>query len=543
LVAKKRVTEVINREELSSEEEVKEALRFAQRISQAYTQNLGIYPSAFNPVLLNQRMQEMTLRGTTGTITSDGIQKALENPTNSENELLSISESFEITSTPYRRLISYMSNMLAWDLTYYCKNITENSEYTSKKYKKDLDVIKNFLYCFDVKKEFSAILRELYRTDTFFGVLRDEGDRYTIQQLPSHYSKITGRFDYGLLYSFDYSFFLRQGMDMDLFPPIFKETYGKIFTRNNTSGYDPSINIDLRGDSTWVYWVDCSPADGFWGFKLNPTITNRTPYFCGLFPDLANQNLIRNLQKNSYMTEAVKILTGKVEMLKDTKASVKDAYAMSPEVLGKYLQLIRSAINESVNVVAAPLDSMGAVQFDGNNEIQSSWTRNTIGTAGVNSNLLYSGGDQRMNIQETLYSVDIDSFVSEEVYPWFNYFLEYEINKRTSYYKFGFNFEGTKFHTDIQRRREAQSSLMGVGIVLPQKIAAAHQMNPFSFQAQLDEARANGWTDNLTPIVPAAQQAAGAQAGRPSKSQDKLSESGEETQSAGSNLSKVKKNK
>jgi hypothetical protein len=541
-LARKKVSEVenIDSDILSSEEEVQLALRFAQ----AYSQSLGIYPSAFNPLLLNSRLQDISLR-TGAKITSDSVAKALEDPKNSEKELLSMSESFEITSSPYRRLLGYMSDLLAWDLTYYCKNIGDVSNYTSSKYKKDLDIVKNFLDSFDVKKEFTSVVKELYRTDSFFSVFRDDGEIFTLQQLASDYCMITCKFDYGLLFSFDYSFFLRQGIDLDLFPPIFKETYRRLFTKGNADSYDPSINIDLRRDSTWVYWADCSPLDGFWGWKFNPTIATRTPYFCGLFPDLANQNLIRNLQKSSYMAECVKILAMQIPMLhKNTQAVQKDEYALSPEMTGKFLQFLRSAINESVNVASAPMEDIHGIEFTSSNNIQSSWTKNTLGNSGINSNLLYSGGDYRMNQVESMISTQIDELSAQEIYPYFNRFLEYYINKRTKYYKFGFMLEGSNIYLDRQRRLETQTNLMNVGIVLPQKISAAVGMNPFVFQAQLDEARANGWVDNLTPIVSAFQQSgADSKTGRPSKSDSELGEAGAETRAEGANISKLKSNK
>ena len=541
-MAKKKISEVQDNDILSSEQEVQLALRFAQE----YSKSLGIYPSVFNPQLLNSRMQDTTLRSGQK-ITSDSVARALENPKQSEKDLLSMSESFEITSTPYRRLIGYMSDILAWNLSYYCKNITDVSEYKSAKYKKDIDIVKKFLDCFDYEQQFRLASKQLYREDTFFSVLRDEGpDKYVLQQLPSDFCLITGRFDYGLLFSFDYSFFLRQGIDLDLYPPIFKETYSKLFTQNNTNNYNPAINIDLRSDNTWVYFADCSPDDGFYAWKLNPASIVRTPYFCGLFPDLANQNIIRNLQKSSYMNSAVKILAGTVPMLGDAKAKVKDAYAMSPEVLGKFLQLIRSAINDSVNVVAAPLDQLKGVEFENSSDIQSNWTNNTLGMAGVNSRLLYSGGDNRMNTIETMLSSDVDILAAQEIYPYFSNFLEYYINKRTKYYKFKFEFKGSDIYLDKQRDLEAAIQAANIGIVLPQKFAAAlGYKNPFIFQAQLDEARANGWTDTLTPIISAFQQSGDAskQTGRPSKSDSELTESAENTRAQGANISKIKSNK
>lgn len=524
---------------LSSEAEVKLALEFAN----AFSQGLGIYPSAYNPTLLNSRLQEITLRSGAKT-TSDAIQKALENPKENEKELLATSEYFEITSTPYRRLLSYMADNLAWDWTYTCNNIEKPSDYSSKAYQKDLDVVKDFFQRFDAKKEFSLIAKQLYRQDAFFGILRDEGEKFTIQELQADYCLLTGRWDYGLLFSFDYTFFLRQGVDMDMFPPIFKETYAKLFAgKNPPAGYDPSIAVDRRSESTYVYWGDCSPQRGFWAFKIDQEKILRSPYFCGLFPDLANQNIIRNLQKSAFAAAAIKLLSGQVPMLDSSKANVKDAYAMSPAILEKFLQLMRSAINEAVNVVSAPLNDIKPIEYTSNNEIQSSWMKNTIGMSGITPGILYGGGDYKPSQIEVMLSQDVDNLVSQEIYPYFNRFLEYQINKRTSKYKFNFKFEGSNIYLDRQRRIETQTTLMNLGIVLPQKVAASINMNPFEFQAQLDEARVNGWTDNLTPIISAFQQSGAKDAGRPETSEDKLSESGAETRSTAGNTAKVKKNK
>lgn len=523
---------------LSSEEEVKLALEFAN----AFSQGLGIYPSVFNPLLLNSRLKDITLRSG-GKTSSDEILKLLENPKDSEKELLATSEYFEITSTPYRRLLGYMADILAWDWTYSCNNIEKPSDYSSKAYQKDLDVVKEFFQKFDVK-EFATVVKQMYREDTFFCILRDSGDRYVLQQLASDYCLLTGRWDYGLLFDFDYTFFLRQGIDMDMFPPVFKKTYARLFAgKNPPTEYDPSINIDRRGENLWTYWASCSPEDGFWAFKLNQEKIVRTPMFSGLFPDLANQNIMRNLQKSSFLAEGVKILAGTVPLLDNTKANVKDAYAMSPAILEKFLQLMRSAINESVNVVSAPLEDIKAIQFDGNNDIQSSWMKNTLGMSGINSGLLYSGGDYRPTQVESMISTQIDELSAQEIYPYFNRFLEYQINKRTSKYKFNFKFEGSNIYLDRQRRLETQTTLMNLGVVLPQKLAASINMSPFEFQAQLDEARINGWTDNLTPIISAFQQSGAKDAGRPETSDDKLSESGAETRSTAGNTAKVKKNK
>jgi predicted ArsR family transcriptional regulator len=83
--------------------------------------------------------------------------------------------------------------------------------------------------------------------------------------------------------------------------------------------------------------------------------------------------------------------------------------------------------------------------------------------------------------------------------------------------------------------------LLDKGIVLPQKVAAAMGMSPMDFQRQLDEARATGFVDNLTPIISAFQQSPNA--GRPPKPESDLGDAGEQTKGDGSNIGRGGKNK
>ena len=126
----------------------------------------------------------------------------------------------------------------------------------------------------------------------------------------------------------------------------------------------------------------------------------------------------------------------------------------------------------------------------------------------------------------------------QALYPQFNNFLNYHVNRLTKNYKFNFQFEGSNFFTDRQRRLETQTTLMTNGIVMPQKIAAAIGMSPFAMQAQMEEAKAMGFVDSLTPIVSAFQQSAADGVGRPAKKDADLGDSGEQTRADGNNLSK-----
>jgi hypothetical protein len=227
-----------------------------------------------------------------------------------------------------------------------------------------------------------------------------------------------------------------------------------------------------------------------------------------------------------------------VELLsKDAKAVTRNMPSLDPKMLGNFLALVKSAINNSsVTVGAAPLADMKQYEFTADREIYSSWLHTTLGESGINSNLLFSG-DVKPNALETQLSTNVDEMISVGIYPYFNSFLDYHINKRTSYYKFGFEFEGSNFFTNRQQRLDAQLKLLPFGIVNPQKIFAALGQSPFVAQAQLDEARANGWVANLTPVANSNTMgnAGGESAGRPTQDTNKLTDSGLQTRGDAAN--------
>lgn len=546
-MARKKIESTISAENAVSplipEDQVWDALEFAQSLG-------GLYPAVYSPFLTNQRMKDMNLL-TVGEITQERAEKALANPKDSERELLAISEGLEYTSTSYRRIIDYMSNLPSWDWTYAAMNIEDVDEFKSTAYKKDLKVLKEFFYHFDHKHEFSQILKQLLREEATFYSFRNEGNqinsRFVMQQLPSEKCLITGRWENGILFSFDYTFFLQGGVDINMFSDAFKTGFLDLFGKDGKIiDYIPSRNIDLRSQNQYSYMRDCSPEDNYWSFKFQPAVAGRIPYFSGLFPDLALQPTVRNLQKNNYMAEAVKLIMGEVGTLnKDAKGpSVRDAFNLSPEMAAKFMQLVKSAINNSaVSVASAPLSNMKAFQFEGNNDMYESYMTNLLGLAGINGNLLFGSG-QKANQSETFLSADIDQHILENIYPMFENFLEYQINKLTKKYKFKITLEGTRFYIDKERRLERQMTLANMGIVNPQRIMSAIGTNIFEFQTQLDEARMSGWVDNLTPIISSFQQSGSNSqgTGRPKASDSDLGDAGAETRSAGSNISKGGKN-
>lgn len=511
---------------LMSEQEVYDVLLYAKE--------LGYNNAILTPMLINARMRDITLNPVQAT--ENSLTQAMNDPKDNELMLQEFSQDFEIQSQVYKKLLEYLGNLLSFDMTYECIN-AKPEDYKTPAYKKDLDEFKKFIDGFEYKAEFSRVVGELLRNEAAFYCPREDSGRLVLQELPASptYTMITGRWLDTFSFDFNFYWFLQPGVDIKMYPPFFRKKYNELWGGKPQTEYISSTSPFLR-DGNYIYWQQI-PADIGWVFKFNPSIATRVPHFAGLFLDLIQQPLMRALQKNINMSVAARMILGEVGTLKDAQAKVKDQFAINPETLGKFLALVKAAVGESMKVAAAPLENMKPVEFAAENDVYNSTLKTTLASSGVNANLVFTS-DAKPNTIETQLSLNVDEQLMCSLYPQFELFLNHQINKRTKHYKFKIHFEGTQFFNNRQQRLDTQTTLLGLGIVLPQKVAAAIGMNPFEFQRQLDEAKAMGWVDGLTPITPAAQTSAKESAGRPAKKDGELSDSGDQTRSTGSNIGK-----
>lgn len=535
-----------NEEILLSENDVWSVIEFARAMSG------GLYGSSYlNPELISGRMKDITLNPLAAT--EEMLATAMANPKNYESQLQGFSQSFELSSMVYKRLLTYLANMLSFDITY--TSNAKPEDYNTPKYKKDLDVVENFLDRFDYKREFRIAIKEMLRNDAFFGCFVDTGDKMVIQELPSEYCKITGKWGNGFLFSFNMYWFMMPGVDIEMYPPFFKKKYKEIWQNPSAvQNYIPSLPPEFRDKSSWIYWVDVPSTLGVC-FKLTPELATRLPYFTPLFNDLVLQGLMRNLQKNINMAAASKIILGQVPLLnKEIKATVKDSIAISPDLLGKFMALVKNAISDSIKVASAPLEDMKGISFDSDNEVYEQYLRTALASSGVNSNLIFSS-NIKPNAIETQLSLNVDEQLMTALYSQFDSFMDYFINKYTRTFKFNFEFEGTEFFLNRDKRLENAMTLFDKGIILPQKIAAAIGIKPAHLRRQMEEAKAFKFVENLTP--PAVEQAKktaefnaqllpndpsgektgeGSKKGRPRKPESELSDEGVQTRTEGTNI-------
>lgn len=518
-------------EEVISEAEVWDVVEFARNMYNSY-------PSVFNPDLVNARMKDVTMNPLSGE--EADITRALSDPKNNELALRGYSEFFEYTNMVYKRTLHYLGNMLAFDLVPICTNASPE-DYNSPAYKKDEAKLYDFLDKFDYKSEFTKVSRQLLRQDAYFCSFRSEGSKYVFQELPINYSKITGKFEYGFLFDFDMMWFLGQtGVDVNMYPSVFKKYIKRIMDGKN-NGYVPSKDIDSR-TGEWVYWVQTSPEDGMWAFKMNQEQVGQMPYFAPMMPDVVMAPLIRSLQKSKYIIEASRVLVGIVPMLKDAKSgSVKDMFALSPESMGKFANLFRQGLSKEIQVAIGPFESVESVDFHTTDyNMLEAYNKTLSAQTGINAKLLFS--TERQNMAETVASINVDEMIMTYLYPQFNNFMEFWANKFTRKFKFKFLFEGTNFDANREKRQKQAMTFAASGIVLPEKIAASLGVGIQDLKRMMERAKATKFDSNCMLLLNQFNQPAGGVAkgatGRPQKDDSTLSDSGADTRSAGSNIGK-----
>lgn len=481
-----------------------------------FARSLSGLDGFFTPQLLNQNLLALGISEKTPTY--DKAIKALDNAKITAPELQGYAEWAEYNNMLYSRLIRYYSNMLAFDLKIICKN-ANGDDYKSTEYLEDKKRVYKFLDNFDYIGEFSKVVAQCVRHETYFTWLRtnkgsfsdtlndDENNKvekltkYTLQQMPQDYCIITGAFeDGGLLYDFDMNYFLQAGVDINGYDPCFKKKFKESFTQGDNNEYIPTSPFTQR-NGIFAYWTQTSPNLGAWAFKLDVTNFATVPFLAPILPNLLTDREVMALQKNKDIATAYGMLVGELELLdKQKSGNVKDAFAISPKVLGQFMNVVKKGMKSSVNVAAMPTKNTDFYQFeDKNPDMYVSQVTTTSGLGASASNLIYSSG--KLSQEEARNAIINDGNFIKTMYAQFNHFLEFFINKKTRKYKFTFSFEGLNFPFEQEYRQKKVTDLAGVGIVLPQAIGAAYGYKPQDFDRMMEEAAHGTFTDNLVQLL------------------------------------------
>jgi len=456
---------------------------------------------------------------------------SVEDIKNNEMEIISYSQNEYLTNMIYKRNFDYIANLLSFDLAIQCKN-ANLEDYDSKAYKKDFAIVEDFLNKFDYRAEFKKAFFNMLNTETYYCMLRDDlmDGKYVLQTFPYKYAKVTAEFSHGLLADYDMSYFIQPGVDINLYPRWMKRKYNDILKKKN-AGYIPSNNLDSR-NSAFALWVQTSPEDGAFVFKFNPNFITNIPYFSPMLAETSMMPIYRKLQLNQDMASARKIITSQWPLLKEQRANISNMLAVSPEVMGQLVGACAKALGDVFNIVNLPSDKIETAEFKNTNaDAYLEYLKTTSSMLGGGRSIFST---DKQTAEETRLSLNIDEMLVTNVYPQFNNFLDYYINRKTKKYKFSFSFSGTNSYTYQKNKLDKTFNAADKGVVCVNDIANALGKNVFELKRELEMTKAIGFSDMLLPMLNV--NTMSSKGGRPQSDVSDLSDAGLNTRDTGGNI-------
>ena len=499
-----------------SEQEVWSVVNFAQSLYN--TLNFGVYTP------FTQQQQLVELNNDQLIPTYNNILKSLKQNPMEAKTLSRYSEFMEVYDTIYGKTIRYYASLLAFDLHITCKNIKNpRKEYKSEEYKKDLRRVYKFLDAFDYKQEFKKILKEVLRKEIVYVYFRDshsinepidvdsddidtnskvkKDEVFALQIMPQKYCMLDGYFNNSqLTYSFDMSYFLKGTVDIDLFSPELKKKFLEVFKSDNGDSYVPSNQLKKR-KGKFATWVQLSPLDGAYAFKLDISNFRQTPIFASLMKSTFNNDVIEKLQFDKDMISAYALLTGEMKTFDNAKSGTQsNQFVVSPQVLGQLLQLIQNSFVKNIKPVSLPLENHKLSQFVDNSPLMAQYQLQNSSSQGASASpLIYNTGNLAQFAMEQ--AVETDYQVVAPLYEQFNNFLNFFINKKTVKYKFNFEFSGLDRQFYKKNQQKALNELLTVGLVPNTSyIASVYGIKPQSFDRMLEEAKYGDIQDKLSML-------------------------------------------
>ena len=401
----------------------------------------------------------------------DILRQAIANYKNNPDLLQDYSEFMAIWDSLYGKVIDHKVNLLAFNRYDYCINMVDPStEMDSPEYKADKRRVKKFFERFNDSQEFRIVARNVMKTDEYFCWLRDssgsfdeepielEDDKgynvrrasgYGLQMMPQNKCKITGEFinerTKGYLWDFDLNYFYNTNVNINNFDPSLIKAFEKSkedvelksFVNNNTD-LNKSNSLNNSSDG----YVRTKVNSGAWCFKYNTDNFNSIPPLTSLLKSAYNNDIVESLQRDKDMMGAYAIIAGEMKTRKEDVD--KNALLLDEKAVGALMKLARRvADNNKIKHIPYPLEELEMFQFVDNNASMAKNQLVSMAKQGASAgSMIYAS--EKMGEMEFKSALTNDFYsIANVLYPQFENFLNFFVNKKTKKYKFKFRVCGS----------------------------------------------------------------------------------------------------
>ena len=489
------------------------------------------------PQILNEALKNVNME--VAGVPFCELQKMIMRPHYFEHDLRDVSFNLFNRVELYKNMVALWSSILTFDYepTPFLKDgspVTMD-DLTSAAYQRDLKIVKRFFDSFNVKKEFEKALWNMIMYDTYYVSIRTDtsegSQRIWLQEMPADYSIIDAQSYMGYLYSFDVSYFIQAGTNIDSYDDKFKKAFrtaSKLLESN--TNYQPNYP---KRKGQWVYWTALLPYEA-WVFKFNDQFAGSIPPLLGMMIDCAKEGKYKALEDAKKELEAYKVIVATVPRLTNNRGGNRtDNFALSAEQLGEYIRVFKNSLRDGVDFKAAPLEDFELLDFSpraADKDLLEQAIKNTM-TLGMTTSALSL--TENINVASANLYKSIHGARLSKLYRQFEEFSAYQINIRTKKYKFKFKFLGTIW--DKEERIKQSNEDMNHGLITP-SVFSARGIPYTDALTQMNMMYAMGMPDILRPVQNSTQMSAKSDTnGRPQKSESELSDSGANTRTTDAN--------
>ena len=501
-----------------------------------------------NPLPYDARMENnnlIALNNNPKIPTAETLRQAIVNYKDNAELLQDFSEFMKAWDTLYAKIIDVKLSMLNFDINWYVDRymIKDTSELDSPIFQEDYRRVCKFMSKFKAKQEFRKVAENTLIADTYFCWLRDSygqfnddeleldysvkrSQNFALQMMPQEYCKITGSSVYPntFLWDFNVDYFENAWVNVNNYDPSLKQAYDSILGNKQIRSF-VNNSVDLnRVSKSYDGFVRTKVNNGAYCFKYDCSNFNAVPPYAKLMREAFGNDEIARLQKSKDVLSTNALILGEMKTKKDDKiGNEKNSFIIDPKQVGTLLKIARNMLNNAnIKQIALPLEESRMYQFNDMNPKMVDNRLNSVANQSISSgSMVYTNEKMGQFELQNALALDYHS-IADRLYPQFENFLEFFVNKKTKKYKFKFSVKGSTLPFLRQPEIDNQIKISNMGMQADTtKYSALMGYDSNELESMMMMAKYGGMQDNLVLLMNSNTSSDG-DAGNPTKSiQDK----------------------